>query len=65
MAIHDHGPIRGRRRFSDDLEYRRGRRDAEAGRAPASNGGAYMLGYAEVRRRQPRRGPRQAAGGRR
>lgn len=63
MAIHDQSPARGRRRFSDDLEYRRGRRDAEAGRAPASNTGAYMLGYAEVRRRQPRRGPGRVAGG--
>lgn len=46
---------RGRQRFSDQLEYRRGRRDAEMGRAPASTSGAYRVGYAEVRRRQPRR----------
>lgn len=61
MAIPESRSPRGRRRFSDDLEYRRGRRDAEAGRAPASNADAYRAGYAEARRQQPRRGGREAA----
>lgn len=42
-------------RFSDRLERRRGLHDAEMGRAPASRSPAYTAGYAEGRRRRPRR----------
>lgn len=54
MAIREAREPRARQRFSDDLEHRRGRRDAEMGRAPASRAPAYMNGYAEARRRRLR-----------
>jgi hypothetical protein len=62
MAIHDERAHRGRQRFSDALEYRRGRRDGEMGRAPASRIQAYQQGYAEGRRalRRPRAEPDRA-----
>jgi len=62
MAIREERTPRGRQRFSNELEYRRGRRDAEMGRAPASSAAAYRSGYAEARRRQPRKSPRAASG---
>ena len=40
----------GKQRFSDRLEFRRGWRDGQSGRAPASLGRQYKAGYAEGRR---------------
>jgi hypothetical protein len=48
------GPRNGQR-FSDRLERRRGYRDAISGRSPASMAPSYAEGYAEGRRRSPRR----------
>jgi hypothetical protein len=53
-------PVR-RPAFSDRLERRRGQRDAELGRAPASVGRAYMSGYSEGRRRSNGRRDRNSA----
>jgi hypothetical protein len=50
MTQHPDRPLRGRQRFSDALEFRRGRIDGEMGRAPASRIPAYRAGYAEGRR---------------
>lgn len=35
-----------RQRFSDRIEFRRGKRDAECGRAPACLAAQYVAGYA-------------------
>lgn len=45
---------RGRQRFSDRTEFRRGKRDAEQGRAPACLASQYMAGYTEGRRQNQR-----------
>lgn len=60
MFQNDARPVpKGKRRpaFSDRLERRRGHRDGETGRAPASMAAAYMAGYAEGRRRRSGRRP--------
>lgn len=48
------GP-RSRQRFSDKIEYRRGRRDGEAGLPAASLSKMYAVGYSEGRRTRSRR----------
>ena len=45
-------PIEARRRFSDRIEFRRGRQDAQRGRAPASLASHYMAGYKAGRQAQ-------------
>ena len=45
---------RGRQRFSDRIEFRRGKRDAEQGRAPACLASHYMAGYTQGRRQSQR-----------
>ena len=49
-----------RQRFSDRLEYRRGKRDAQCGRAPACFAAQYMAGYTAGRRESTSRGPARA-----
>lgn len=45
---------RPRQRFGDAVEYARGKRDGEAGRAPASFAIRYVDGYNEGRRARRR-----------
>jgi hypothetical protein len=59
----DRLPAARRKAPSDRLEHRRGARDGELGRAPASMGRAYLVGYAEGRRRSTSR-RRSAVSGR-
>lgn len=47
-----------RQRFSDRIEFRRGKRDAECGRAPACLATQYVAGYAQGRKNA---GPRPAS----
>lgn len=51
---------RSRQRFSDRLEYRRGRRDGQAGLPAASLSPLYVSGYAEGRRARIQRRRDQA-----
>ena len=56
MAITIHNPTpRPRQRFRDSVEYKRGKRDGAAGRAPACFAVRYVEGYAEGRRGAGRR----------
>lgn len=59
--IPQRAPKARRQRFSDRIEYRRGKADAERGRAPACFAAQYMAGYAEGRRAQSQSGARVAA----
>ena len=43
-----------RQRFSDRIEFRRGKQDAERGRAPACLSAQYMAGYSAGRRSHDR-----------
>jgi hypothetical protein len=51
-----------RGRFSDRIEFRRGKQDALSGRAPASFAPQYVAGYAEGRRAQRSTPTVEAAG---
>lgn len=65
MDMHPQLQIQPRRsgRFSAQLEFRRGLRDARQGRAPASMAEAYVAGYAQGRRAPRLRAPQAAAAG--
>lgn len=50
ITNHGAGRQQSRQRFSDRIEFRRGKRDAQSGRAPASLTRQYMAGYTEGKR---------------